>query len=52
MAASHHKSDYKKEALKAAKELCYGDEIKKKIKEAKTDEEIERIMASARKNKK
>lgn len=52
MAASHHKSNYKDEALKAAKELCYGNEVQKKIRLAKTDEEIERIMATARKTKK
>ena len=40
--------EYKRKALKAARELCYGDEVIKRIKNAKTDVEISRIMTSAR----
>ncbi len=40
---------YKKQAIKAAKDLRYGDEIIKKLKAASTDGEIERIMIGARK---
>ena len=42
----HH---YKKQALKAAKELNYGNTVIRKIKAANTDGEIARIMMSARK---
>lgn len=40
---------YRKFALKAAKDLCYGEEVIDLIKNAKNNEEIERIMISARK---
>lgn len=43
---------YRSEALKAAKELGYGDEVIRRIKNAKSDAEIEHIMVSARKGKK
>ena len=39
---------YRKDALKAAKDLGYGEEVIQQIKNAKTDDEISRIMASAR----
>lgn len=39
---------YRKEALKAARDLCYGEEVQRRIKNAKTSAEISRIMKSAR----
>lgn len=39
---------YRRGALKAAKELCYGDEVIRRIKNAKTSDEISRIMRTAR----
>lgn len=39
---------YKKQALKAAKELYYGQTVIRKIKKAETDREITRIMVTAR----
>lgn len=42
--------EYRRGALKAAKELCYGAKVITKIKDAKTIGEISRIMATARKN--
>lgn len=39
---------YKKEAIKAAKELYYGEDIIEKIKEAKTENQIRNIMKEAR----
>ena len=41
---------YRADALKAAKELGYGDEVIRRIKNAKTDGEIERIMVTARRS--
>lgn len=49
---SYHKEDkenYKRKALTAAKELGYDNEVVEKIKSAKSDAEIERIMNTARK---
>ena len=40
---------YKREAISAARDLCYGEDVVKRIKEAKDDTEIARIMATARK---
>ena len=37
-------------AAKAAKELCYGKEVIDKIKNAKNEREIGRILATARKS--
>lgn len=37
------------EAIKAAKDLRYGDEVVRKIRKAKSSCEISRIMATARK---
>lgn len=47
----HHKSDYQKEAAKAAKELLYGFKVISMIRNAKSDEEIRRIMCDARNGK-
>lgn len=41
---------YRREALHAAKDFGYGDLVIAKIKAAKSDNEISRIMASARMN--
>ena len=43
-------SAYRRGALKAAKELCYGEKVINQIKNAKTSGEIRVIMATARKN--
>ena len=43
--------NYKIQAVKAAKDLGYGNEVIKRIKAAKTDNEIERIMREARTKK-
>ena len=40
---------YKAEAVKAAKDLRYGDEVVRKIRKEKSSCEISRIMATARK---
>lgn len=40
--------DYKRRAITAAKELYYPDAVIAKLKEAQTDNEIERIMRFAR----
>lgn len=42
---------YKVQAIKAARDLQYGDEVVAKIKNAKTDGEIARIMITARKER-
>jgi len=41
-------SDYKKQALRAAKDFRYGSDVIEKIKRAKSDNEISRIMTTAR----
>lgn len=41
-------ANYKENAMLAAQELGYGPEVVKKIINAKSDHEIERIMATAR----
>ena len=43
--------DYRKQAISAAKDLRYGDEVVKAIKKAKTHGEIQRIMVGARHEK-
>ena len=46
-----HRDDeenYRKQAMIAAKDPCYGKEVIEKIKAAKNDAEIERIMNMAR----
>ena len=40
---------YRSEALKAAIDLGYGDEIVKSVRQAKDEKEIETIMRKARK---
>lgn len=40
---------YKKQALKAAKDLFYGKDVIRRINDATTISEIDRIMRSARK---
>lgn len=45
-------NQYKKEALEAARDLCYSREVINKIREAKSDNEISRIMKSARERRK
>lgn len=42
---------YRKDAIKAAKDFYYGDEVIKQLKAAKSETEIERIMINARHNK-
>lgn len=39
---------YKQSAIRAAKELCYSKEVIDKLKKATSDNEIARIMYSAR----
>lgn len=41
---------YKRSAIRAAKELCYGKEVIEKLKKTTSDNEITRIMLSARRN--
>lgn len=43
---------YKKQAIKAAEDFHYGDDVVTQIKEAKTENEISHIMGTARANKK
>ena len=42
--------DYKKYAIRAAKELCYPQETVEKIRQAKNESEISHIMSNARKS--
>ena len=42
---------YKISASKAARELCYGEGVVEKIQKAETEDEIERIMRMARKER-
>lgn len=42
---------YQVEAIKIAKDLRYGDKVIQKIKEAKTEWEVQQILTSARKEK-
>lgn len=44
----HHKTEYKKEAKKAARDLLYSQKVIDMIEEAETDHEIDRIMRDAR----
>lgn len=48
---SIYEQPYKKQALTAAKELGYDERFIERIKKAKTEVEIERIMVTARKEK-
>jgi len=43
-----YNTHYRREALKAAKDLFYGQAIIAEIRKAKSDDEISRIMAKAR----
>lgn len=43
--------NFKQNAIHAAQDLGYGDAVIKKIRAAKTDNEIDRIMRNARKEK-
>lgn len=43
--------EIKSSIIKAAKELCYGEEVIEKLKKAKTEGELCRIMTTARKRK-
>ena len=43
--------EFKKQAIKAAKDLLYGDEVVKRLEAAKTIAEMDRIMKTARKEK-
>lgn len=45
-------TSYKRSAIQAAEELCYGKEVIEKLKKATSDNEITRIMLSARKDEK
>ncbi len=42
---------FKKQAIKAAKNLCYGEEVINKLEAATTIAEMDRIMKTARKEK-
>lgn len=42
---------YKKQAIKAAKDLMYGKEVVEKVEAASTIADIDRIMKNARKEK-
>ena len=44
-------NNYRKQAMIAAEDLCYSNEVIEKIKAAKSDVEIERIMNNARHEK-
>lgn len=43
--------NYKRGAIRTAKDFSYGDEVIHDVKKAKTSDEISRIMNKARKNK-
>ena len=43
--------NYRNQAMIAAEDLCYGNEVIEKIKAAKNDAEIERIMNTSRHEK-
>ena len=40
--------NYQREALKAARDLCYGKDVERAIRNAKSETEIIRIMITAR----
>lgn len=50
MKKKREQMSYKDQAIEAAKDLGYGATVIDRIKNAKTDFEISRIMTSARKN--
>ena len=39
---------YRKDAIAIAQDLCYGDKVVERIKKAKTNNDIARILAEAR----
>lgn len=50
-AAKTKRTDDKTDAIQAAKELLYGPDIIERLENAKSNAEIERIMATARKRR-
>ena len=46
-----NEENYRNQAMIAAEDLCYGNEVIEKIKAAKSDAEIERIMNAARRER-
>ena len=42
---------YKCDAIQAAKDLCYGEKVIERLREAKTEGEIARIMITARRER-
>lgn len=51
MEGRQENKSYRNDAIRAALDFNYGDDVIKKIKDAKSDNEIERIMRNARKRK-
>ena len=51
MITNTHYKTYKEDAIQAAKELMYGDKVIERLKKAKTEADICRIMATARNEK-
>ena len=49
--AAHDEPSYKPNALKAAIDLGYSEEVIAKVRRAKSDNEISRIMMEARKER-
>lgn len=45
------RGNYKKDAIKAARELLYDKYVIEELRSAKTDSEIEQIMSKARREK-
>ena len=48
---SYKEPDYRTQAIMAAKDFHYGDDVIKQIEEAKTNDEIILIMGKARRKK-
>lgn len=42
---------FRRQAIRAAKDLCYGDEVIEKLKAATSINEVDRVMKAARKEK-
>lgn len=51
LAPFNNGTSYRKDAIKAARDLRYGDEVIEKLKAAESDSEITRIMKDARKKR-
>lgn len=51
MGTAHDEPNYRSNALRAAEDLGYSEEYIKKIRKAKTDSEISRLMIQARKER-